>query len=324
MSSSTNANKRLKTESSGGGAGNTPSVLLIIDPQNDFSDSVDGVREQGSLFVEGSSADYQKIINFMRTEPGLSEIHVSLDTHTDRHIGHPAFWDVKRDEKGDWEPATDDIGFTILNISSDDIITGVNIFDAIGSKMYFRPRMYDAPSYPDLCKYVNEYLHFYDRDVDGNCKSANKKGQFAWIWKNHCLEETSGHKIAAELQTELDLFAAQPGKSVRYHIKGQNNLAEMYSIFSAECPVKEEWYEPLKSYMYTGLEEGQEYDNKGLETYEAAMKSKNVNTNLNTDLMDQLLGTHNKVFVCGQARTHCVKSSAIDLMTYAEKKRNRK
>jgi len=328
--------KRSKTESESPFAAAAAAVsssrrksLLIIDPQSDFSDAAENIRDKnGALMVPGASRDYSRIIQYLRSDPEVCDVHVSLDTHTDRHIGHPGFWEVKLEETSEWEPATDEnSGLTILKIDADNKISGSFNLVAQRPIYQFRPRCYDPASYPALCRYVNEYLHFYDQDADGKFKPENKKGQFAWIWFNHCLEETEGHRVAVELQAELNTFAAQPGKKVYYHIKGQNNLAEMYSIFSAERPVADEWQESLRSYMYTGSQEGHYYDNRGKESYEAVRSSRNLNTRLNTELMDILLGITpqspagvNTVVVCGQARTHCVKSSKIDLMAYARQR----
>jgi nicotinamidase-related amidase len=302
-------------------------ILLIIDPQTDFSDKADGLREKdGKLAVPGSTKDYANTIEKMKSED-YDEIHVSLDTHTECHIGHPAFWKVKLTETSDWEPATDaNAGLTILSINAENVISGFNILT--GTTSQFRPRCYDEESYPALCQYVNQYLHFYSRNEDGKCKPENKKEQSAWIWFDHCLENTDGHKVAVELQAALDSFAAQPGKMVFYHKKGQNNLAEMYSIFSAERPVPSESTETLSRYIYTGKATAGVYDNNGYQSYEAAINSPaNLNTQMNYSLMDRLLGITqetpsgiNTVYICGQARTHCVKSSAIDLMDYATSK----
>ena len=302
-------------------------VLLIIDPQTDFSDMAEGLRtKNGSLVVPGSSKDYERIIDLIKKEK-FHDIHVSLDTHTECHIGHPDFWEVKLTENSEWEAATDaNSGLTILSISAENVISGFNIITKTTSE--FRPRCYDEESYPALCQYVNEYLRFYSRDEDGKCKPENKKEQFAWIWFNHCLENTEGHKVAVELQAALDSFAAQHGKEVFYHIKGQNNLAEMYSIFSAERPVPSELTEALRPYIYTGAVKEGVYDNNGYPSYQAAINSPaNLNTQMNYSLMDRLLGITeetpsgtNTVYICGQARTHCVKSSAIDLMNYAKSK----
>ena len=144
-------------------------VLLIIDPQTDFSDMAKGFRmKNGSLVVPGSSEDYSRMIELIKKE-NFNEIHISLDTHTERHIGNPAFWEVKLTETSEWEPATDDnAGLTILRISAKNRISGFNIRN--GNPIFeFRPRCYDEESYPALCQYVIEYLRFYSRDNDGLC-----------------------------------------------------------------------------------------------------------------------------------------------------------
>jgi nicotinamidase-related amidase len=142
--------------------------------------------------------------------------------------------------------------------------------------------------------------------------NKNIHGQSAWIWNKHCIEDAPGHKIAKELQEKLSEFSNIPDKIVRYHIKGQNNLAEMYSIFSAESPVSDEDATKLKKYVYTGdktenLKEG------GADSYEKAMNSLNLDTSPNTKFVNYLLDKENKVYICGEAKTHCVKSSLIDL-----------
>ena len=297
-------------------------ILLIIDPQNDFSDAKEPHRTKpGSLAVSGASADYERIIELIeKNKDNIDEIHVSLDTHTSRHIGHPAFWDVF-DQTGTRVNATDEIGFSILSIDEENSITGLNIFDQ--TTRTFFPRKYDEKSYSDLCKYVYEYLRFFKVDKDGKFDERNKHGQVAWIWKDHCLEGTDGHKIATELQTKLDEFSQIEGKIVKYHIKGQNNLAEMYSIFSAEFLKKDisdpSLYDKIKPYEYDGSKADKPYNKTGSESYkEASEESLNLSIGPNEDLMKQLLGENNRVFICGEARTHCVKSSAIDLMEYAE------
>lgn len=62
--------------------------LLIIDPQNDFSDS------KGTLFVGGADRDMkEKLPNFIkRVGPKLKRITTTLDSHQLIHIAHPIFW----------------------------------------------------------------------------------------------------------------------------------------------------------------------------------------------------------------------------------------
>ena len=287
-------------------------IVLIIDPQNDFSDINTTERTQnGSLAVPGSSSDYTKIIDFIRNNP-IDEVHVSLDTHNERHIGHPAFWD-RIDIDGQRTPADDTDGLTILSINDENLINGFHIISKTITQ--YMPRIYERESYDALCAYVYNYLHFYS-------SIENKHNQLAWIWPNHCLEGTLGHLIAEELQTFLNEWeSSREGNIVKYHIKGQNNLAEMYSIFSAEKPVSITESYVLRSYLYTG--NGVDISpTTGSDTYEKTNNLINLETTFNHELMSQLLGDNNRVFICGEAKTHCVKSSIIDLMEHASKSTN--
>ncbi len=312
-------------------------ILLIIDPQNDFSDAKDGLRGRGNLAVDGASEDYRKIISFIENNNAiLDEIHVSLDTHTDRHIGHPGFWS-RVDENGtiltdsDGNPLdTDDTdGLRILSISKYDVTNtiykGESVIEKeiVGDELYkiltggeqiryYKPKEYDDVNYEKLCNYVKEYINFYSSE-------GNKHGQLPWIWRTHCIENSEGHKIAKELQECLDKYP----EKVKYHIKGQNNLAEMYSIFSAEMPVSEDVMKTLSGAVYTGnksINEIKVFPVTGVESYEKTQEYVNLDTERNTKLMDHLLGDNNRIFVCGEAKTHCVKSSLIDLMEYAKEK----
>jgi len=331
-------------------------ILLIIDPQNDFSDvtkdkdgseikrSAEPIKRgtdyndyDGNLKVVGASNDYRKIIEFIeKNNDSLDEIHVSLDTHTDRHIGHPGFWS-RVDESGkpltgaDGNPLeTDDTdGLRILETTDNEhvykgtsqVMFFSNVFHGDEETRYYTPRKYEGVNYDALREYVKEYINFYYSE-------NNKHGQVPWIWRTHCIEDSEGHKIAKELQDCLDKY---PGK-VKYHIKGQNNLAEMYSIFSAEMPVKKEIMDKLSKEKYTGnksISDGDNFPFTGVESYEDTKKYVNLDTERNTKLMDHLLGFErnkfgkiekdnmNRIFVCGEAKTHCVKSSLIDLMEYA-------
>jgi hypothetical protein len=92
----------------------------------------------------------------------------------------------------------------------------------------------------------------------------------------------------------------------------------MYSIFSAEKPVSITESYVLRSYLYTG--KGKNISPPtGSDTYKKTQKLINLETTFNSELMSQLLGANNRVFICGEAKTHCVKSSIIDLMKHASK-----
>lgn len=61
--------------------------LLIIDPQNDFTEP------SGSLYVKGAAEDMLRLASFVRARaPRLESIHVTLDSHSQLQIFHPLFW----------------------------------------------------------------------------------------------------------------------------------------------------------------------------------------------------------------------------------------
>lgn len=63
------------------------SLLIIIDPQNDFVD------RKGSLYVPGSEKAIKNICKFIQTRGGyIEDILISQDTHQKFSIGFPVFW----------------------------------------------------------------------------------------------------------------------------------------------------------------------------------------------------------------------------------------
>ena len=60
-------------------------MLLIIDPQNDFVDP------KGSLYIPGAEKGIDGICKFIE-EKNPTSILVTQDTHRSYHIGHPSWW----------------------------------------------------------------------------------------------------------------------------------------------------------------------------------------------------------------------------------------
>lgn len=62
--------------------------LLIIDPQNDFSDV-----SQATLPIPGASADAARLVKLLdHLQKKITNIHITLDTHQLIDIAHPLFW----------------------------------------------------------------------------------------------------------------------------------------------------------------------------------------------------------------------------------------
>lgn len=292
--------------------GEPKNILLIIDPQNDFTPPYHGWAG-GTLRVSGAIEDYAKIINAIQENTiNFSEIHVSLDTHTSMHIGHPNFWTVI-DENGTVLPNIKPDPFSILSIDDDNKIKGKTIDDNPIEKYY-------KPTNPALKHYVNTYLQLYRGTYP---KYPNRHGQFPMIWANHCFEKTEGHKIYEPLQQVLNSTKIP----VKYHIKGQNNLSEMYSIFSAEFPVEDVLkvmgsdLPNIYEYVNANRAPGITTDGSSANNYDDVIKLVNTDTKLNKKFITELIGdinSPNTIYVCGEALTHCVRSSIVDLLENCE------
>lgn len=62
-------------------------VLLIIDPQNDFC------NRQGTLYVPGAETDISRLAAFIRRHGGrIDGIVLTADDHMPNDISHPSFW----------------------------------------------------------------------------------------------------------------------------------------------------------------------------------------------------------------------------------------
>lgn len=310
--------------------------LLIIDPQNDFSDPNPYTgRKGGSLAVPGATKDYAKIIQFLE-KYGIDEVHVSLDSHSTRHIGHPGFWVVHDEKNGQWIDATNVNGLTILKIDLSNTrtfqscvnmkaqeyynqmpldITGYNIVTGTTNK--FLPRIYNKRQYDKLIDYVRNYLVSFITSDESTEASVQKLQP--WIWPDHCIMDTPGHKVADELEHYLQEWINKKTcnrheKKLCYHTKGRNNLVEMYSILSGECPMADQDIETLSTYIDCDCRN--EADSAGQASYIAACQNLSLNTKMNYGLLHALFKDDATVYVCGEAKTHCVKSTVMDCMKY--------
>lgn len=62
-------------------------VLITIDPQNDFGD------RRGSLFVPGADNDMARLAKLIQNNQSrITDIHVTMDSHQLIHIAHPIYW----------------------------------------------------------------------------------------------------------------------------------------------------------------------------------------------------------------------------------------
>jgi nicotinamidase-related amidase len=172
-------------------------VLVIIDPQNDFMDI-----EGAALPVPGATADMARLSGFIRRESRhIDEILVTLDTHSPMHIAHAVRWI----DKAGYHPQP----FTQITLES------------------VKDGTYRAA---DPEKQV--WQHAYVRALHHG--RGNKP---LMIWPPHCIRDTKGHQVVVSLKRELDSWSESSRTSVKYLHKGTNSDTEQYGAFGPEVGI---------------------------------------------------------------------------------------
>lgn len=184
-------------------------ILVIIDPQNDFCDIPEqelprdaqgNISVRPALAVPGATQDMKRLAALVRNAGRkLRDIQVTLDSHNPVDIAHQT-WFV--DVNGN-HPAP----FTV--ISSKDMEVGTW-----------------RTTNPAAQAYTLEYVRALE---------ANNR-YLLIIWPEHCLIGSWGHNIYSELKQELDIWARKRLATVGYVTKGSNPKTEHYSAVQAEVP----------------------------------------------------------------------------------------
>jgi len=177
--------------------------LLIVDPQNDFCATDPATRHAGhhpALPVNGADADIRRLARAIDTlGPRLNHIAITLDSHAERDIAHPTFWQTA--SGGEVAPFTP--------ISADDLAAG-----------HFQPR--DPADLPRARQYV---------------AALEASGRYGlMVWPVHCVVDTWGHAIHAAVETASQRWFEQTGQQVYVVRKGLNPYTEHYSALQAEVP----------------------------------------------------------------------------------------
>jgi nicotinamidase/pyrazinamidase len=178
--------------------------LLVIDPQNDFTDRPGNI---GSLAVAGAHADMQRLTKFVeKVGHKLDDIHVTLDTHRRLDIAHRLWW-VNPSSGKHPDP------FTLITLK--DFNAGI-----------WRP----VDSSAKNMALMKDYL-----------ESLEKQARYVLIiWPEHCLIGTPGNNVHPDLAGALSAWEEKEVAWVDYVTKGSNPYTEHYSAVKAEVPNKED------------------------------------------------------------------------------------
>lgn len=113
-------------------------------------------------------------------------------------------------------------------------------------------------------------------------KSLEEQGKYKLIiWPEHCIQGTWGHNIYSELMEEIIKWSRKNNKNAQFFYKGTNEKTEHYSALKAEIVLDK-------------------------------------NTDLNENLLNLLIES-DKLYVCGEALSHCVASTVKDLINNSDK-----
>jgi nicotinamidase-related amidase len=177
--------------------------LLVIDPQNDFCDSVPAAPPgyAPALPVTGADADLRRLAGFVRAHGRqLNGITVTLDSHPGVAVERTSFW---ADANG--QPVAP---FTWLTAA--DVRAGA-----------YRPR--DAAHTPAVLAMLDQL--------------AQRGHAGMVVWPVHCVTGTFGHNIHGALAAELQAWEEGWQQPVRKVLKGDYPLSEHYGAFEADVPV---------------------------------------------------------------------------------------
>ncbi len=169
---------------------NKERVLLIgIDVQQDFMDG-------GALGVLGAHGDVERMTRFIYNNMDkISNIAVSIDTHTPHQIFHPCWW---IDENGN-NPAP----YTSITLAD---------LDSGKWRAVINPRS------------SRDYVEHLEKD--------GKKTLV--VWSYHCIQGTTGCALENQFANMIYFHSVAKKSVMQRLVKGQDPLSEMYGVIKPE------------------------------------------------------------------------------------------
>lgn len=168
-------------------------LFLGIDVQQDFMD-------HGALGVAGAQKDVERMTRFIYDNmEKISNIAVSMDTHTPHQIFHPCWW---IDENGE-HPAL----YTVITLKDLDEGKWRAVINPQASREYVKHLEQDAKK--ALC-----------------------------IWTYHCMQGTTGAALENQFANMIYFHSVARKAVVQRLVKGQDPMSEMYGIIRPEYDTK--------------------------------------------------------------------------------------
>lgn len=164
-------------------------LFIGIDVQHDFMDG-------GALGVPGAHGDVERMTRFIYNNMDkISNIAVSIDTHTPHQIFHPCWW---IDENGN-NPAP----YTSITLAD---------LDSGKWRAVINPRS------------SRDYVEHLEKD--------GKKTLV--VWSYHCIQGTTGCALENQFANMIYFYSVAKKSVVQRLVKGQDPLSEMYGVIKPE------------------------------------------------------------------------------------------
>ena len=176
------------------------SVLLLIDPQNDFCDLPATALGTPALPVAGADADMRRVADLIeRGGTGLDYIVITLDSHHRVDIAHPTFW-----RTGDGAAVAPFTAITAAQVRAGAFLPA------------------DATVLPRVLAYLD---------------ALEAQGRYSlMVWPVHCEIGSWGHNVHSAVRTAYNQWEDSRLRQVLKVTKGDNPWTEHYSALQAELP----------------------------------------------------------------------------------------
>lgn len=188
------------------------SVLLLIDPQNDFCDLPATASGTPALPVAGADADMRRVADLIeRGGAGLDDIVITLDSHHRVDIAHPTFW-----RTGDGAAVAPFTAITAAQVRAGEFVPAAAVQGQEGG----RPA--DATALPRVLAYLD---------------ALEAQGRYSlMVWPVHCEIGSWGHNVHSAVRAAYNQWEDRRLRQVLKVTKGDNPWTEHYSALQAEVP----------------------------------------------------------------------------------------
>lgn len=188
------------------------SVLLLIDPQNDFCDLPATASGTPALPVAGADADMRRVADLIeRGGAGLDDIVITLDSHHRVDIAHPTFW-----RTGDGGAVAPFTAITAAQVRAGVFVPAAAVQGREGGGPA------DATVLPRVLAYLD---------------ALEAQGRYSlMVWPVHCEIGSWGHNVHSAVRTAYNQWEDRRLRQVLKVTKGDNPWTEHYSALQAEVP----------------------------------------------------------------------------------------